>query len=1134
MISVIVLVSGDEPFPGASLESLAGQTHADFEAIVVHDGALPAGELPDERFRALPGTGLSRGAARELGVAAAEGEHLFFVDEGDRIPADALELLHTALTGSRADFAAGNVGLITENGGVWRSWMHRGPFGSRKHATSLRKSPGLLNDRLVTAKLFRRTFWDAAGLRFPDADRLPDLPVAVIAYHLAGAVEVLPEYTVERAAPLQPPPSTDPNDAAEAFAAVAAIRGSLDGRWKARERRAVELALLDRELRVFLDTLPDAEPAARARTVELAAEFAETVEPRVFAELGALSRLKWHLASRRLVTELVKVVRYERGGTNPSIVRDGLRRYVVYPYWKDDALAIPAAVYRAGAEVKLRGRVEEIAWRDGKLAVSAQADIASVGMSRRWTSVKGVTLRQGKRTIRVRARQSLRRKAWRGLEFTVDPARLRRRGVWKDGVWQVKAWVFADGLHREGPLNAGPTGSGLFPPYGYVADDVRIVPEMVDKKLRLRVETVKVKVTGLRWDGDVLEVTGRAPAAVPVKQGKGKGKKGRPARLTLVRGDQTAAFPVEFTESPGQAGRAFTARIALADLPEVRQDEAKLDDTVAWQVQLDGVRAVLAEETEPERRLTGEREVIAGRNASGYVQLSLRTARYLVERAELAADGVLTLHGAHPVHRDGTVVLRARGRKQDLAFPMTRGETVIPLTRITSFAGTLPLRAGRWDVLFRAGEARPLAVRLDDDAVLPEAVEVAFRQYAVESQGGKVVLDVGNDLKPDEAGASTRMRQEARLKVKEEGLRDAVLFTCFNGRQYSDSTKAIHQELVRRGSTLKQLWVVGDGQVELPPTAKAVRLNGRDWHEAIHSSRYVVTNHRIGDWFRRHPDQTVLQTWHGTPLKKIGRDVKEVHFAYAPGMQKAHAATVGEVKLPEWTHLVSPNPFSTKILSRAFKYEGEIIEAGYPRNDVLYSPDADAIAASVREKLEIPDGKKVVLYAPTWRDDQFYGQGRYKADWNIDLDLFGEELGDDHVLVARLHPNVVDGAPDAPFIRDASLYPDIAELYLAADVMVSDYSSVMFDFANLRRPMLFFTYDLAHYRDKLRGFYFDFESEAPGPLLETTEALVGALKNLDVVAEKYRTPYDAFHTRFCALEDGHAAARVVDRVFGKR
>jgi len=131
-----------------------------------------------------------------------------------------------------------------------------------------------------------------------------------------------------------------------------------------------------------------------------------------------------------------------------------------------------------------------------------------------------------------------------------------------------------------------------------------------------------------------------------------------------------------------------------------------------------------------------------------------------------------------------------------------------------------------------------------------------------------------------------------------------------------------------------------------------------------------------------------------------------------------------------------------------------------------------------------------------------------------------------------LHPNVVDGAPEHPLVYDVSSYPDIAELYLVADLMVSDYSSVMFDYANLRRPMIFFTYDLPHYRDKLRGFYFDFEKESPGPLLETSAEVIAAIRDIDAVSAQYAAAYDRFYDRFCSLEDGKAAARVVDQVFG--
>jgi CDP-glycerol glycerophosphotransferase (TagB/SpsB family) len=122
---------------------------------------------------------------------------------------------------------------------------------------------------------------------------------------------------------------------------------------------------------------------------------------------------------------------------------------------------------------------------------------------------------------------------------------------------------------------------------------------------------------------------------------------------------------------------------------------------------------------------------------------------------------------------------------------------------------------------------------------------------------------------------------------------------------------------------------------------------------------------------------------------------------------------------------------------------------------------------------------------------------------------------------------VVDGSP----VRDVCSHPDIRDLYLAADAMVTDYSSTMFDFAITGRPMLFFTYDLAYFRDELRGFYFDLEDVAPGPLLSTSTELIDALADLDGVRERHATRYAEFRRTFCHLEDGHATERVLDLLF---
>jgi CDP-glycerol glycerophosphotransferase len=202
---------------------------------------------------------------------------------------------------------------------------------------------------------------------------------------------------------------------------------------------------------------------------------------------------------------------------------------------------------------------------------------------------------------------------------------------------------------------------------------------------------------------------------------------------------------------------------------------------------------------------------------------------------------------------------------------------------------------------------------------------------------------------------------------------------------------------------------------------------------------------------------------------------------------------------------------------------------------VLLRPDASAAAASVRSRLGLPAGKRVVLYAPTWRDNQVYANGkRYRFDMRLDLEQAFAALGDDHVFLIRGHHQMADDVPAGMrpgFAVNVTSYPDISELYLVSDVLVTDYSSAMFDYAVTGRPMLFFTYDLAEYRDNLRGFYFDFEAEAPGPLLATSSEVFTALADIDAATAGYGEAYKRFADKFCSLEDGHAAARVCDRLF---
>jgi CDP-glycerol glycerophosphotransferase len=360
-----------------------------------------------------------------------------------------------------------------------------------------------------------------------------------------------------------------------------------------------------------------------------------------------------------------------------------------------------------------------------------------------------------------------------------------------------------------------------------------------------------------------------------------------------------------------------------------------------------------------------------------------------------------------------------------------------------------------------------------------------------------------------------------RLAARAPGVEDdLVLFDSWHGT-WSDNPRAISEALHARGSGLRQVWAADDPD-ELPDWTVPVAPGGRDYLRALGRARWVVTNVNMPGYFRKSPGTTYLQTWHGTPLKRIAFDIARPAFA---GSRRYMAHLRRDVA--KWDVLLSPNRFSTDVFRQAFGYEGEIAETGYPRNDVLSAPGAPARRAELRERLGVGPDARVVLYAPTWRDTESF-------TLRLDPARLSAAAGDDHVVLLRAHHLVAGSAPRTRDDRlvDVTRHPDIRDLYLAADVLLTDYSSAMFDFAITGKPMLFFTYDLAEYRDEVRGFYFDFEAEAPGPLLATTDDVAQALRDLDAIRARYAPAYAAFAERFCHLDDGRASDRVIDAMFG--
>lgn len=350
-----------------------------------------------------------------------------------------------------------------------------------------------------------------------------------------------------------------------------------------------------------------------------------------------------------------------------------------------------------------------------------------------------------------------------------------------------------------------------------------------------------------------------------------------------------------------------------------------------------------------------------------------------------------------------------------------------------------------------------------------------------------------------------------------------IVYNSFGG-WFSDSPRALHRALLEEdgGEDLEHVWIASPAQsAAFPEDVTTVEHGTPECIAALETADLVVSNTHLGMDWRKPAGATYLQTWHGTPLKVISHDEK--------ALSDEVRASIDE-DVSRWDLLLSPNAASTPHLRRAFRWAGAVHETGLPRNDVLSAPDRDARRARIRADLGIADDRTAVLYTPTWRDDDLAADG---PDFRLRLDLerFRERLGDRAVLLLRLHYKVSDALGDVavPGVLDLSAYPDVADLYLAADVMVTDYSSTQFDFARLGRPIVHLADDLERYEAE-RGMYYDYRQLCPGPIVTTGEQLLDALADLDGVRRRTRTALAAFADMFCHLDDGHATSRVLDLV----
>jgi CDP-glycerol glycerophosphotransferase len=343
-----------------------------------------------------------------------------------------------------------------------------------------------------------------------------------------------------------------------------------------------------------------------------------------------------------------------------------------------------------------------------------------------------------------------------------------------------------------------------------------------------------------------------------------------------------------------------------------------------------------------------------------------------------------------------------------------------------------------------------------------------------------------------------------------------VLFSAL-GRRYNDSPKAIYEYMITqaRFKDYKFVWTLEDLASEIPGHPTKVKADSFQYFKTTLKARYWITSVNIERSLRyKKKDCVYLNTWHGVSLNAVGNGV--------PGRNDF-----------DFSHLnffCYESDWNKRLLMQSFNAPEHIMLAsGLPRNDALYHVTVDKIQ-ELKKNLDLPLDKKIILYAPTWRDSDDQGK-TYSLKPPIHLEKWEERLRDDYVLLFRTHHYTTKllGVQFNDFVRDYSSYPTINDLFMVSDLLISDYSSCITDYSILERPIICFGYDYDTY-SKQRGLNIDFQTAMPSGIQRTEEEVLDHILTMDVEKECRKTR-EMLKNKFTYI-GGHATEICVNAVFG--
>jgi CDP-glycerol glycerophosphotransferase len=1127
-----------ESYLSEAVESVLSQDYRNLELILVDDGSSDSsGQMCDKiatqdaRVRVIHQPNAGLGAARNSGIAVARGKYLAFVDSDDYLLPKAYSQMIGALSTSGSDIVTGNV-MRRDGKRVYQSWLQSRSHLADKSRLTLAESPELLFDTVAWNKVYRTAFWRTYVKGFPVKKLYEDTATVFTALLHAKTIDVItaPVYVWRQRDEggsitqrlLEPENITDRFEMIDRVDAMIRDNGLEDALGDQLSTKILEV-----DLWVYVRDMVGAPPETIDRIQQVAKHYWPATSARVKSLIPVERRVCYWLLEQERGTEVPDFLMwYASVASAPPLRRESgmlLLDISDSPVPVHDA---PADTLEMSNSVEAVANITAVRWTGPTtLTVEGYGYTRFVSDGSQDISLVGTNLSTGETVTTPAARTASADSArWTsdltsahdhdGFSAAIDVELLRSSSTSdpRDSEWSFVVRVEDGEISRTIELpKIWKLGSGAVVGASVLPDQtLAIVKTDLGGPLRIRFDGSSVLATSFEVHRTAAVIRLNEPAAGVTRlwfAGSGAERTVEATRGT--DGSFTARFP-----TTTQADQTTTWR-ALA---LVGGDETPVLAPAGFSPALtpnpDGFRPVVSR--------TGQAIVNRHPGSAIVGEITFSQGEIEVAGALFALDDLEV--GIAP--RAGVPRSWHHAEVHDGLFRVS-----VPTARAGADGIQRPLQSGNY-LLHARPRSAPDAIAeiLLNDATavelpttyLSDDIKIRFVRRDV----GRVGVEIGAPVPDELLGQYAQAQLTAKYGTSPRQLEDAVFFYVDLGSAAADSALAIHQELRERGLPLTLYWGVEDLSVPVPPGGVPIVKRSELWYAKANRSRYIVNNYG-GLWgLSKDPGQRYLQTWHGTPLKVIG-----VTEARNKGASRARFEQIAR-EGADWDAFTSPSPYFSELIPSEFCFTGEVLETSYPRNDRLSTTSA-AEREAIRARFGITSSMKVLLYAPTFREGQRDG---WRADLYDGLDVarLASLLGPDWRILLRGHSFTArDDHADRSVAQviDVTRHPDVNDLYLAADVLVTDYSSVMFDFVITGRPMAFFTPDLKQYI-AVRGVYFDLSDWAPGPMYDDVEHLAAGLADLDKLAAEYADRYEAFRERFAPWDDGKAASRVVDAFFG--